>query len=87
MNTACRVLLAVVAVMSVMEVLTQKEHHTEDEHDFQEFDDEPAAKYSPEANADAEEESIEIRDPSAMPKRDKAFAVPANLPPLRFSFW
>jgi selT/selW/selH-like putative selenoprotein len=90
MNNAYRILLAVVAVMSVMDVI-KTQHHSEDEHDtdaFHEFDDDAAGagKYAPEAPEQNDDEGIEIRDPSAVPRSDKPFAVPSNLPPLRFAF-
>lgn len=87
MHRFTKIVLFSLAIVSIIEVFSDpqtkvKSDHSEDEHDFREFDD-PADKYS-EA---AQEEQLEIRAPSGEGNvPGKTFVPPMNMPPIKFSY-
>lgn len=88
MHRFTKILLCVLAILSVFEVFsdtqTGKAGHSEEEHDFREFDDDPAEKYS----ENAQEEHLEIRSPSGDGSAPgKTFIPPMDMAAIKFSYW
>jgi hypothetical protein len=89
MHIFTKVLLLLLAIVSIIEVFSDNPHSAKsdqntDEHDFREFDEEPAEKYA----ESAQEEHIEIRQPSEDTNvPGKSFIPPMNMPPIRFAYW
>jgi len=88
MHRFTKVVLILLAIISVFEVFSDNQHtntkdHSEEEHDaFREFDD-PAEKYT-EA---AQDEQLEIRAPTGSDNAPgKTFIPPMDMPPIKFAY-
>lgn len=91
------ILLCVVTIFSIYEVLSNnnadynnnnKEEETKDS--FKQFDEEfeeqPAYKYTNDAQKLQDDEQVPIREPTRHDTKT-GFKPPINMPPIKFAFW